>query len=430
MLPSLKVDRVAFSQLPSTSQSQPSLSTGGFNTNRSAATPKVAIIQNDLLCNPCTAIASLIEHDIEYHVVFAFHENALKKLHPLHYDAIIVLGGRAAVYEESGYLLKEMEFMVKSLEFGVPILGICLGSQLLAKCVGGEVVPGLNGPEIGYKKWTFSRSRSRTKSKESGVMDHDDEESDHSAESKGSTDPQHDVHHRDPYALTKRLNESESDGPKSNLKDLKLSVQGRSQSAAFMEHRRSPKVRNENVVNEFEMKMAEEMAEIEEMDEFQESETEVFEDDSDREIETEIAAITTTQTTTSEMASKPKPSPFLIHRRPQDDSSDDEDDIKSESTESPDVEPVDDEQKDVDLDSNKMDEDPLESVICREGMDRFVILFHGDKFSLPPKCSVTNQDIELLAKTDHYNQLFRVGRYHYGFQGHPELTYDMLSVWW
>merc|ERR1719233_36916 len=156
MLPqsSGKVQRMPFSQLPSSkgrTSRKASLSTGGFNTNRriSAVGPKVLIIQNDLLCNPCTAIASLIAHEMEYKVVYAFHENSLTRLHPLQYAAIIVLGGRAAVYDPSEFLRQEMEFMTKALELQVPILGICLGCQLLAKCVGGEVFPGKKGVEIG-----------------------------------------------------------------------------------------------------------------------------------------------------------------------------------------------------------------------------------------------------------------------------------------
>merc|ERR1712154_368478 len=42
---------------------------------------------------------------------------------------------------------------------GVPILGICLGAQLLAQCSGGKVVPGQKGIELGYQKWKFSNDQ-------------------------------------------------------------------------------------------------------------------------------------------------------------------------------------------------------------------------------------------------------------------------------
>merc|ERR1719361_3361400 len=67
--------------------------------------------------------------------------------------------------------------------------------------------------------------------------------------------------------------------------------------------------------------------------------------------------------------------PFEIHRRPQDDTSEDEDDGKSQSTECGST---------LSLDEAPF-EDPFEGVICREGMGRFVILFHGDTFSVPPR---------------------------------------------
>lgn len=52
-----------------------------------------------------------------------------------HVDAVISLGGPMNVYEEKKYpfLKEETAFIQKVLERGVPFLGICLGSQLLAK---------------------------------------------------------------------------------------------------------------------------------------------------------------------------------------------------------------------------------------------------------------------------------------------------------
>ena len=86
---------------------------------------KVLIIQNDLLCSPCTAIASLIEYDVTYQVLYAFHDHAFKLIHPLMYDAMIVLGGRAGVYEanEIKWLKNEMIFITKAIQLRIPILG-------------------------------------------------------------------------------------------------------------------------------------------------------------------------------------------------------------------------------------------------------------------------------------------------------------------
>jgi GMP synthase-like glutamine amidotransferase len=57
-------------------------------------------------------------------------------------DAVISLGGPMNVYEEKEYpfLADEDVFLKKVIAGKVPFLGICLGSQLLAKAAGGRVV--------------------------------------------------------------------------------------------------------------------------------------------------------------------------------------------------------------------------------------------------------------------------------------------------
>ncbi len=57
-------------------------------------------------------------------------------------DAIVSLGGPMNVDEEEKYpfLKQEDQFLKKAIEQSVPVLGICLGSQLLAKAAGAKVV--------------------------------------------------------------------------------------------------------------------------------------------------------------------------------------------------------------------------------------------------------------------------------------------------
>ena len=66
-------------------------------------------------------------------------------------DMLVVVGGPMNVYEELKYpwLAAEKRFIAEAISRGRPILGVCLGAQLLATVMGARVVP--NGDrEIGW----------------------------------------------------------------------------------------------------------------------------------------------------------------------------------------------------------------------------------------------------------------------------------------
>jgi GMP synthase (glutamine-hydrolysing) len=66
--------------------------------------------------------------------------------------ALVLMGGPMAVYEAAGlpWMMRELAWLRSALEDGVPILGICLGSQLLAAAGRSEVYRGGRGAEIGW----------------------------------------------------------------------------------------------------------------------------------------------------------------------------------------------------------------------------------------------------------------------------------------
>jgi len=65
------------------------------------------------------------------------------------YNALVVLGGPAGVYENHQYLRDEEKLIQKAMAKNMPTLGICLGSQLLAKAAGSRVYKG-SRKEIGW----------------------------------------------------------------------------------------------------------------------------------------------------------------------------------------------------------------------------------------------------------------------------------------
>lgn len=60
---------------------------------------------------------------------------------PTHYQAIVVLGGPQHLYADThlSYIAQEQVLLRQAVEQDIPVLGICLGGQLLASALGAEV---------------------------------------------------------------------------------------------------------------------------------------------------------------------------------------------------------------------------------------------------------------------------------------------------
>lgn len=57
------------------------------------------------------------------------------------YDAVIILGGPDSANDRSKKIINETIFIKQALNNNIPILGICLGLQLIIKASGGRVLP-------------------------------------------------------------------------------------------------------------------------------------------------------------------------------------------------------------------------------------------------------------------------------------------------
>lgn len=65
------------------------------------------------------------------------------------YAAIVILGGYMSVYQNLPFLEEQQKLIRNANHHQVPLLGICLGSQLIAQALGGRVYKGQR-KEIGW----------------------------------------------------------------------------------------------------------------------------------------------------------------------------------------------------------------------------------------------------------------------------------------
>lgn len=78
-----------------------------------------------------------------------FEDSPLPELDAV--DLLIVMGGPMSVNDEAEWpwLADEKRFVRQAVESGKPVLGICLGAQLIASALGAKVYPGQH-KEIGW----------------------------------------------------------------------------------------------------------------------------------------------------------------------------------------------------------------------------------------------------------------------------------------
>lgn len=67
------------------------------------------------------------------------------------HDLLIVMGGPMSVNDEGAYpwLADEKRYLARAIQQGLPVLGVCLGAQLIASALGARVYKNAE-PEIGW----------------------------------------------------------------------------------------------------------------------------------------------------------------------------------------------------------------------------------------------------------------------------------------
>jgi GMP synthase (glutamine-hydrolysing) len=104
-------------------------------------TVMIALYQHGAGEPPGYILQLLSERDLEYKIIPLFETGEVPgKIKATH---LVFLGGQMSVNDEKEYpwLLQEKQLIRQAIRSGTPILGICLGAQLIASALGKKVFP-------------------------------------------------------------------------------------------------------------------------------------------------------------------------------------------------------------------------------------------------------------------------------------------------
>lgn len=135
----------------------PASASGAGRTRRASLKGSVLIIQHVAAEPPGLVQEVLEEAGWEVNLVKIYRDEPVPRTLGRH-AGLVVMGGPMGVYETDRYpfLEAEQRLMRTTLERERPVLGICLGSQLLASALGSSVVPNVRR-EIGWHPVHFTQ---------------------------------------------------------------------------------------------------------------------------------------------------------------------------------------------------------------------------------------------------------------------------------
>ncbi|MBS7577184.1 MULTISPECIES: type 1 glutamine amidotransferase [unclassified Enterococcus] len=108
----------------------------------------------------------LINNNHELLLIKIFEEPTLPN--PSDFDYLIILGGPMSVNDQEAWLSEERQLIKRALELNLPIFGICLGAQQLAKVLGAEIIP--TPKEVGWGQINISATLTLSTAKSYQVL--------------------------------------------------------------------------------------------------------------------------------------------------------------------------------------------------------------------------------------------------------------------